>query len=76
MDIGKKSIGVLIDELITTSLKCWYSQETIMSSENEGEVANAAKAAQRMNARRNALIREIDSRFGEALFSPTDKTYA
>ena len=75
MDIGKKSIGVLIDELITTSLKCWFAQEIVMSSKAEEEISKAAKTAQRMNARRNALIREIDIRLGEQYFSPTEKSY-
>lgn len=76
MDIDKKSIGVLIDELITTSLKCWFAQEIVMSSDNEKELAIAAKRAQLMNARRNALIQAIDMRLGEGDISPTSKTYA
>lgn len=76
MDIGKKSIGILIDELITTSLKCWFEQEVVMSSKDEKELATAAKKAQLMNARRNALIRAIDKRLGDGDISPTDKTYA
>jgi hypothetical protein len=76
MEIDRKSIGVLIDELITTSLKCWFAQEVVMSSKDEKELATAAKKAQLMNARRNALIRAIDERLGESDISPTDKTYA
>ena len=76
MEIDRKSIGTLIDELITTSLKCWFAQETIMNSDDEKELAIAAKKAQLMNARRNALIRAIDKRLGEDDISPTDKTYA
>ncbi len=75
MDISKKSIGVIIDELITTSLKCWFAQEVVMSSKGDTETAIAARIAQRMNARRNALIREIDMRFGEQHYSPTEKSY-
>jgi hypothetical protein len=75
MKIDRKSIGVLIDELITTSLKCWFAQEVVMSSDDETELAIAAKKAQLMNARRNALIRAIDERLGESDISPTDKTY-
>ena len=75
MDISKKSIGVLIDELITTSLKCWFAQEAVMMRKDERGVAQAAKTAQEMNARRNALIREIDRRLGEQYFSPTEKSY-
>ena len=76
MDISKKSIGVLIDELITTSMKCWWAQEVVMNSEDEKEIAKAAKVAQGMNARRSALIREIDIRSKEQYYSPTEKTYA
>lgn len=75
MDISKKSVGVLIDELITTSLKCWYAQEAVMDSEDIKEIADAAKTAQGMNARRNALIRAIDARLGDEGISPTGKTY-
>lgn len=72
MDVSKKSIGTLIDELITTSLKCWYAQEDIMSGK---DVSNSAIKAQRLNARRNALIKAIDKRLGEGDISPTGKTY-
>ena len=76
MDIGQKSIGFLIDELITTSIKCWFAQEVVMNSEDGSEIATAARRAQLTNARRNALIRAIDKRLGEGDISPTDKSYA
>ena len=76
MAIDKKSIGFLIDELITTSMKCWFAQEVIMSSDDEKELVIAAKRAQLMNARRNEIIRAIDERLGDGDISPTDKTYA
>ena len=76
MDIGQKSIGFLIDELITTDIKCWFAQETIMNSTDEKEQIKAAVKAQALNARRNALIRAIDERLGEGAISPTDKTYS
>jgi hypothetical protein len=76
MDIDQKSIGFLIDELITTSMKCWFAQETIMNTDDEEKLAIAAKKAQLLNARRNAIIRAIDKRLGEEDISPTDKTYA
>ncbi len=74
-DITKKSTAVLIDELITTSLKCWYAQEAIMSETDTDKVADAAKLAQITNARRNELIRAIDERLGETN-TPLEKTYA
>ena len=73
MDISKKSIGFLIDELITTSMKCWYAQEKIMVGE---DILTNAIDAQSLNARRNALVRAIDERLGEGDTSPTGKTYA
>lgn len=74
-NIELKSIATLIDELITTSMKCWFAQEKVMSSSNPDEVAKAAKEAQSLNARRNRLIRAIDSRLGEESITLTGKTY-
>lgn len=74
--IDRKTIGMLIDELITTSMKCWFAQETVMTSKDDKEVAKAAKVAQQTNARRNALIRAIDERLEKEYLSPTEKTYS
>lgn len=65
----------MIDELITTSMKCWYAQETVMQGGSDDKVADAAKKAQQLNKRRNALIRAIDERCGEKDITLTDKTY-
>jgi len=73
-DITIKSLGTLIDELITTNIKCWFAQETIMKSNDEAEIAKAAKAAQALNKRRCLLIQSIDKLTGES-FSMTDKSY-
>ena len=70
-----KSCGTLIDELITTSMKCWHAQEQVMSLSENGAVASAAKLAQRLNKRRCELIQAIDSRIGGQETSPTPKTY-
>lgn len=75
-EIEKKSIGALIDELITTSLKCWYAQEAVTKETEPEKVAKAAKLAQETNARRNALIRAIDGRLGEKNNTQLGKTYA
>lgn len=75
MDISKKSIAFLIDELVTTNLKCWVAQEKIGNGKTTAEVAEAGKRAQVLNARRNSLIRAIDERLGEADISLLDKTY-
>lgn len=73
--ISRKSIGTLVDELITTSMKCWHMQELVMEESEDRIVAAAAKSAQKLNARRNLLINAIDERFDEANISPTEKTY-
>jgi len=76
MDIAFKSLGELVDQLITTDLKCWYGQE-IMKDPNatDKELADAFKLVQETNDRRNRLIRAIDERVGEADGSPSAKTY-
>jgi len=76
MDVSRKSVGVLIDELITTSMKCWHAQERVMHGKSDKEIAIAAKTAQQMNSKRNKLIRAIDKRLGDAALSPTAKTYS
>lgn len=78
-DIEIKSTGELIDSLITTSLKCWFAQEDLhrlYKANKKSEAAEAAIKAQQMNARRNKLIRAINSRLLEPEdSSPTEKTY-
>ncbi len=76
MDISQKSLGVLIDELITTDIRCWFAQEMVTNGETDEEVAKAGRLAQTMNARRNDLIGAINDRVGEAAFSPSQKTYS
>lgn len=75
MEISQKSLGILVDELITTSLKCWAAQESICSETNSETIAIAAKHAQSLNRRRNDLIRAIDAAVGQSDLSPTPKTY-
>ena len=75
-DISKKSIGYLIDELITTDMKCWFSQEDIMNESLSTEKRlQAAIRAQQMNDRRNQLIAAIDNELGQGHLSPTSKSY-
>lgn len=73
--IEQKSIATLIDELVTTSQKCWAAQEAVMRETDATKIAEAAKIAQQTNARRNALIRAIDARLGE-VNTQLPKTYA
>lgn len=74
-DVSKKSLGELIDALITTNIKCFGAQEIICNSKDDLEVANSARAAQKLNKRRNDLMRAIDARLGDGEISPTEKTY-
>lgn len=75
-DARTKSVGFLIDELITVSQKCWWAQEAIMDENlTESERLQAAIRAQEMNNLRNRLIRAIDSSLNQEDLSPTTKTY-
>ncbi len=78
MDISTKSLGFLIDQLITTNIRCWNFQEKIMDeSLSEHERLMAAIRAQQQNAIRAQLTRAIDERSGEGDFTMgVDKTYS
>jgi len=72
---GEKSTGEIIDSLITTVVKCFFAQEDIMNQNLTPEQRlNASIRAQKLNARRNMLIRELDSRIGNSV-TPSEKTY-
>jgi hypothetical protein len=75
-NIDKKTIAELFDQLITTSLHCWFAQEQVMTETDTTKIAEAAKRAQEANARRNLLIRAIDERLGETTISQLRKTYS
>lgn len=70
-----KTVGMLIDQLGTTLLKCWFAQEKVMSASTPEERAKAGEAAQITNARRNELIRALDEYFGNTA-TELPKTYA
>lgn len=71
----EKTIGELIDSLITTDLRCWTSQDKIFDeSLTPEQQLEAAKEAQRQNAKRSQLIAAINGVFGETGFTAT-KTY-
>lgn len=74
-DITQKSTATLIDELISTSMKCWHAQETVMRETDSDKVAAAAKLAQQTNNRRNLLIRAIDERLGDGDITQFLKSY-
>lgn len=63
----KKSIGEIIDALITTNLRCWFAQEDIMNEElTKTQRLRAAVRAQEQNAKRSELMMAIDKFFGQA----------
>jgi len=74
-DISIKTIGELIDQLFTTNMRCWVAQDNIfdetLSPEKQLE---AAKEAQRQNAKRSQLIAAINEVMGQTGFTAT-KTY-
>jgi len=76
MDITRKSIGMIIDEMITNNLRCWYAQEDIMNKNLSPERRlEAAEKAQLFNARRSALIKALDERLGDGDITVPIKTY-
>jgi hypothetical protein len=77
MDVRTKSIGFLIDQLITTNLRCWFAQEDIMNPNlPESKRLDAAVRAQAQNAIRSELIKAIDEVLGEGnITMGGDKTY-
>ena len=75
MGIETKTLGMIIDELITTDLKCFMQQEIIISEKDNDKVATASRKAQELNGRRNLLIKAIDDLNGGSEFSHTSKTY-
>lgn len=75
MSIETKTIATLIDELMTTSQKCWHAQEKILDKTlSERERLDAAEMAQNANRKRCELMTAIDHRFGEGKGS-LKKTY-
>lgn len=57
-----KTIGQLIDELITESAKTWHLIDKVVDGTATFE---EAQQVQVHNAKRNALVRAIDRRLGE-----------
>jgi hypothetical protein len=74
-DIRNKTVGELIDQLITASLHCWHRQEIVMSpNTTKEEAGEAAIELQKANARRTKLIQAINLELGGEE-SPLSKTY-
>jgi len=72
LDIG---VASAVHDLCIISFATWTAQEVVMTSHDDTAVAMAARQAQQMNARRTALIREIDRLLGESNITITTKTY-
>lgn len=68
-------VASAIHDLCLISFATWQAQEIVMTSHEDPEVAMAARQAQKLNARRTALIREIDRLLGESSITITTKTY-
>lgn len=67
--------ALLIHDLSIVMMATWQAQEIVMTENDDTVVAPAARRAQRMNAQRTKIIRQIDSLLGEAAISITTKTY-
>jgi len=75
--ISHKSVGLLVDDLTTTNIKCFLAQDEIFEAKLSGDndlVAELAVKTSRLNARRNELMRAIDEALGFN-YSVTEKTY-
>ncbi len=76
MDISVKTIGELIDALVTVDIRCWMAQDEIMDESLSPEKRlQAAIVAQKSNARRTQLMKAIDERLGEGETAGFTKSY-
>lgn len=76
MSVKERGFGELLDQLITTSIRCWMAQEVIMDENRpEEERLQGAITAQKSNKKRNELIRAIDEIMGMSDRSPDEKSY-
>jgi len=65
MDITRKSIGQLIDELSIINIRCWTAQEKLMNETlSDKERLDAAIVAQKANVKRSGLVNAIDEILG------------
>lgn len=76
MDASRLSVGMLIDQLITTSMKLWYEQEIYNKpGVTDEELGQAFRRIQKLNVRRNKLMNAIDKLIDPETFSTSEKTY-
>jgi hypothetical protein len=75
MDVTTKSLGILLDDMITTNVKIFMLQEDAKTATQE-EKGNIFDRIQTLNVRRNALINAVDKAFeDDDVASTTLKTY-
>lgn len=74
MPIETKTLGVLIDELMTTNMKIFKNLDLLESLPNP-QAGVMFKVTQTLNRRRSELIQAIDRKFGDGDATVTDKTY-
>lgn len=76
MGIERKTVGELIDQLITVDIRTWNAQDDLMDeSLTDEERLQAAILAQKSNARRTRLIRAIDELVGDGDITGFVKSY-
>ena len=78
MGVEVKSLGMLVDELSITNLKCFISIDKLNEYTEKGmkiEAGEQAMLVHKLNQRRNKLIQAIDERMGDSENSTTDKMY-
>jgi hypothetical protein len=77
MGIETRTLGELIDLLITASNRAWHAQDEIMNTSLPDEKRfQASLRAHEANFRRNQLIRSIDAMVGNSEFTQPEKTYS
>lgn len=76
MEIETKTLGELIDALITADIGCWMAQDQIMKPGiSDSECAKVSRRAQELNKRRSALISAIDRMVNGTIDPTRSKTY-
>lgn len=67
MNVEKKTgLGDLVAALCQTNVELWHEEDKARS-DNDAQVANAKRAVDKLNQKRNDLIEKIDDAFLAAL---------
>ncbi len=75
VDIGRKTPGQLIDELMTVNMKLFANQDKLNEAFSHAQIAEITKESLSLNSKRNLLIIAIDKIFGYESVTHTRKTY-